>query len=131
MTKESQILSYNRLVTRFTQLGPYLRKEKTNEEKFFFDCLSVCVNAEKTPDTREFWGWWLSLSTTEEGFFYDYQFGKFNTAGDWLTENIPNQDSQQVRETLSDFYLKLQNFVEEDLNLKILPAKELNHPKLA
>lgn len=131
MTDESQLISYNKLVTRFTQLGPYLRKEKTNEEQYFFDCLSVCINADKTPETREFWGWWFELNATDDGFRYDYQFGKFNTAGDWLEENIPNQNSQEVQETLSDFYQKLQTFVEQDLNLKILPATELNHPKLS
>ena len=124
-------LSHNRLVYRFTQLGPYLRKDKTREEQYFFDCLSVCINANKSPQTREFWGWWFELNTDENGFYYDYQFGKFDTKGNWLEETVPNQNSKEVKNTLSDFYQKLQAFVEEDLNMKILPAKELKNPKLS
>ncbi len=67
MTDETKTLSHGRLLTRFAQLGPYLRQNKCTEDRYFFDCLSACVNAKKSPDSREFWGWWMEINPKEGG----------------------------------------------------------------
>lgn len=130
MTEDTKTLSHGRLITRFTQLGPYLRKDKSSEERYFFDCLSVCVDAEEAPDEREFWGWWLELDAADDGFSYDYHFGKFDANGDWVDESMPNKHNKEVQATVKDFYQKLTSFVVDDLGLTVTPASGLKKPKL-
>ncbi|CZF81698.1 sigma factor-binding protein Crl [Grimontia marina] len=130
MTDETKTLSHGRLLTRFAQLGPYLRQNKCSEEGYFFDCLSACVNAKKSPECREFWGWWMEISPKEGGFEYAYTFGKFDTEGAWKAENVPNKSSTEVKASLDAFYSKITEFVEGELGLEISAKPSLKEPKL-
>lgn len=128
--EKAKALSHGRLLTRFTQLGPYLRKEKSAEQGYFFDCLSACVNAKKSPDTREFWGWWLELTPKKNGFKYTYTLGKYDSAGLWKNIAVPSKYNQEVKNSLDVFYQKISAFLEGELELNISALSSLKLPKL-
>ncbi|MBV7300528.1 sigma factor-binding protein Crl [Enterovibrio paralichthyis] len=130
MTDETKTLSHGRLMTRFAQVGPYLRQNKSSENSYFFDCLSACVNAKKSPESREFWGWWMQLTPKEGGFEYLYTFGKYNTEGEWLEDAIPNKYADEVKASLDTFYSKITGLVEGELALEITAQPSLKQPKL-
>ncbi|WP_025744453.1 sigma factor-binding protein Crl [Salinivibrio costicola] len=123
-------LSHGRLKTRFTALGPYFREGISAPERYFFDSLSVCVDAEKDPDAREFWGWWFELAPTGDGFNYRYGFGLYDHKGDWVNESIPQEAREAVDKTLTNFYTKLYTLLDQELDLSLSPSAALTEPKL-
>lgn len=124
-------LSHGRLKTRFTALGPYFREGKSDTERYFFDSLSVCVDAKKDPDAREFWGWWFEMTPEGEGFTYRYGFGLFDKKGDWVAKSIPREAQAAVDKTLTNFYAKLSALLDDELGLSLSPSQALTEPELA
>lgn len=125
MTTTTVAPSHNRLLTRFAAIGPYLRNKKSSEDKYFFDSLSVCVDAKKSPEEREFWGWWLELTSHENGFQYVYQFGRYDESGEWVSEAIPAKHQEEVVSTLNSFYTKLTALLTNDFSLSVTAHPDL------
>lgn len=88
-------------------IGPYLREPQSEEGHYIFDCLSVCVNDKKSPEEREFWGWWLELDKSEEGFSAKYNTGKYNIDGNWDPLPLPKKAIAEVSRTQEAFHQKL------------------------
>lgn len=98
-----------RVLKRFNELGPYLREDKCDSQRFFFDCLAVCVNVKPTPDKREFWGWWLTVEAKEAHFTYQYAYGLFDKEGIWQPTEIKKaEDKAAVEKTLQAFFPRLE-----------------------
>lgn len=123
-------VTHHKLVRKFAAIGPYLREHMSNESHYFFDCLAVCASAKAAPEKREFWGWWLTLSTQDnENFEFHYQLGFYNAAGQWQPQALPKKHEEEVVRTLRDFYDKL-GVCLESLSLAIRPSPALGEKHL-
>ncbi|WP_338803290.1 sigma factor-binding protein Crl [Xenorhabdus griffiniae] len=115
--------SKNRLLKRFSALGPYVRELKCQNGYFFFDCLAVCVSAKVAPEKREFWGWWLELEEQDQGFVYHYQIGLFDKQGEWNAMNIKKKaDLEHLESMLQAFHKRLVDSC-ETLKLTLIPSE--------
>ncbi|CAG8998127.1 MAG: Sigma factor-binding protein Crl [Candidatus Celerinatantimonas neptuna] len=117
--------SHGRFINRFNALGPYLRKQQSNQELYFFDCLSECLDAGVTPELREFYGWWMELSVVDDGFIYEYWYGFYDRAGEWNEQKIPQEFESSTRQSLLDFYGKLTDELEA-LSIELMPSPRLD-----
>ncbi len=81
MSETTQGPTHFRLMSKLKAIGPYLREPQSQEGHYYFDCLSVCVDDKKSPEKREFWGWWMDLESIEGGFTAKYHIGKYNKEG--------------------------------------------------
>ncbi len=116
--------THYRLLTTFKAIGPYLREGQCSEGQYLFDCLSVCVNDKKSPEEREFWGWWLELAKTDEGFAAKYYAGQYDLSGNWQDIKIPAKVSPEVNRTQEVFHQKLIDTLQDRFGLKVILHKE-------
>ncbi|MDX1302419.1 sigma factor-binding protein Crl [Photobacterium sp.] len=130
MTTNTVFPPHGRLMTKLTALGPYLRQQHSKEGEFFFDCLASCISAKKSPEEREFWGWWLVLTATDSGFEYRYYFGRYDSEGNWNQDKVPAKHAEAVVQTIGDFYSKLTNLLQEECGLEVTAADDLKEAAL-
>ena len=111
--------SCGRVIKLFTDLGPYFRRLESTESSYFFDCLEICIDHEKEPEQREFLGWWLVVTNNGESCLYERFNGRYNLAGDWVDENIPEQYLQQLDNSFALFIGRLQILIEVEMQQQL------------
>ena len=117
-----------RILKRLHELGPYIREDKCGHDRFFFDCLAVCVNVKPAPEKREFWGWWLTLDAKETHFSYQYAFGLFDKEGIWQEMAVKKEeDKASVEKTLQAFFVRLEEQLAQQ-NIALQPAEGVVKP---
>lgn len=117
--------SRGRLFKLFTDLGPYFRKRQSTENLFFFDCLDICIDSENEPEKREFYGWWLIVTREENIFYYERFDGIYNIAGDWIIEQICQQDQQQLDNSFALFVTRLETLINVETGHKFAALQQV------
>lgn len=115
--------SRGRIFKLFTDLGPYFRKLQSTETSFFFDCLEICLDAEKEPEEREFYGWWLIVTCSEDGFDYERYNGRYDLAGDWIVSKIKKKDQKQLDVAFDLFIERLASLIEVETGFCLTPLE--------
>lgn len=124
MSEVAKKPTHYRLLSALKAIGPYLREPQSEEGHYIFDCLSVCVNDKKSPEEREFWGWWLELNKSEEGFSAKYNIGKYNLAGDWVSHALPKKAVEEVTRTQEAFHQKLVDLLSTQFEIDVTLDEE-------
>lgn len=119
-----QCSSRGRLFKLFTELGPYFRKLQSTESSFFFDCLEICIDVEKEPEEREFYGWWLVVERNDNGVRYQRFDGIYNLAGDWVEERMNATQQQQLDKSFQLFLKRLATLIDIETDLALEPLSE-------
>jgi len=119
---DPNLLYFRKRIRILNALGPYLREHHCQPCYFYFDCFSVCIDAEVEPEYREFYGWWLETQLVGDTLEYHYQFGIYNKAGDWVAAPIPKLFQQDVSLSLNQFYEKLSMCLTEQLDFSLKPS---------
>ncbi|SHE86883.1 sigma factor-binding protein Crl [Vibrio gazogenes] len=118
--------TYHRLNAAFKLLGPYLREEQYQSGTYQFDCLAVCVDDKKSPEVREFWGWWMSLShTDEQQFEAKYAIGRYDHVGNWVLEEPQPKALAEVHRTQKAFHEKLETLLNDKFGYALVTCDPL------
>jgi sigma factor-binding protein Crl len=112
-----------RIFKLFTELGPYFRKLQSTESSFFFDCLEICVDDQKEPEERQFYGWWLVVTRDENGFDYERYDGIYNLEGDWVVHKIKKKDKKQLDDSFDLFIDRLKSLIEVETGFCLSPLE--------
>jgi len=112
--------SRGRLFKLFTDIGPYFRKLHSNENKFFFDCLEICVDAEEEPENRVFLGWWLLVTRTDNKFECERFNGLYDLEGNWVTAKINKKQMQQLDKSYELFIEKLSHLIDVEIDCELI-----------
>ncbi|WCE30375.1 sigma factor-binding protein Crl [Vibrio sp. SCSIO 43137] len=129
MTELAAAPTHFRLLTALRAIGPYLRESDSNEGHYLFDCLSVCVNDKKSPEEREFWGWWMELDALNEqsaslSYVANFRYGIYNKDGKWDGADVPKKAQPEVARTQSEFVVKLKKVLLERFEIELLIHEE-------
>ncbi|WP_375752937.1 sigma factor-binding protein Crl [Vibrio sp. HN007] len=118
--------THYRLLSALKAVGPYLREPDSSEGKYVFDCLSACVDDKKSPEEREFWGWWMELEETDSGFVACFKTGIYNLEGTWDKVEVPENAKDEVNRTQQEFMKKLTKALKErfELSFELHPESE-------
>lgn len=119
MSEVTKSPTHYRLLSAMKAIGPYLREGQCKDGFYLFDCLAFCVNDKKSPEKREFWGWWMELSPTSDGFEAKYHIGRYNLAGEWHADAVPKTALPEVNRTQEDFHQKLEKTLQERFTLTL------------
>ncbi len=124
MSAQAQSPTHYKLLTTLKAIGPYLREPQCEEGAYLFDCLSVCVNDKKSPELREFWGWWLELEKSEDRFEARYRTGLYDDQGEWRDKAIPKKATEDVNRTQEVFHKKLVDTLQNEFEIAVTMHKE-------
>lgn len=119
MSEVAKYPTHYRLFSTLKAIGPYLREGQCQEGIYWFDCLAFCINDKKSPEKREFWGWWMELTTTETGFEANYRIGRYNLAGQWEESKPTAAARPEVIRTQEDFHKKLAQTLQQRFELSL------------
>jgi sigma factor-binding protein Crl len=120
MSEQAQSPTHYKLISKLRAIGPYLREPQCEEGVYIFDCLSVCVDDKKSPEQREFWGWWLELAKQGEQFEARYRSGIYDDKGEWQDKPIPQKAVVDVNKTQAVFHQKLTDTLDSEFGLSVV-----------
>ena len=94
--------TYLQLLQAFNELGPYLRREQCEPDRFFFDSRLVT-----SLPRRAGWGWWLVLVPCEGGFMGQSELAGHSAAGIWLNRPVPQAVWPELEASREQFRARL------------------------
>ncbi|EGA70009.1 DNA-binding transcriptional regulator Crl [Vibrio sinaloensis DSM 21326] len=124
MSDTTKTPTHYRLLSVLRAIGPYLRESQSEEGAYLFDCLSVCVDDKKSPEQREFWGWWLELKQEGDAYQARYRIGLYDISGEWQDKKIPKKAVEDVNRTQEAFHLKLVETLQSEFGIPIQMHQE-------
>lgn len=113
--------SRGRLFKIFTDFGPYFRQLKSDENKFFFDCLEICIDVKTEPEKRVFLGWSMVITRSGNQFTYQRFNGLFDLNADWVDAEIDNQQMRLIDLSFNAFIKKLISMLDAETGCKLTP----------
>ncbi len=119
MSEATRSPTHFRLLAKLKAIGPYLREPQSHEGRYYFDCLSVCVDDKKSPESREFWGWWMELESAPGGFTANYYIGQYDDEGNWNAVELEEKVAEEVSKTQAVFHQKLQDTLQSFFELSV------------